>query len=276
VYPWLDENNFEGARSGWQTRTLERPKAYNLDYPENIQYVKDPFLVTFDEVEEKGQSAANALVYLINAQLIRRETNRIALSIPRTQDIQLIVKIFSDHFFYPYAGSRGGSRLPVLAIYAIYKVLMAQTSRFDGMTLKPLEEHSAADAQTGALGDIEIQRDNGEIFEAIEIKHNMQLSSLMIRDVATKIMNKAVDRYYILTTHSACEPSLELADQIGRIKALYNCQLIGNGVIPSIKYYLRMLSDPSAVFPAYVELLAEDGSVDHEHRASWNTLSTQG
>lgn len=30
VYPWLRDNDFDGAKSGWQTRTFERPKPYTL------------------------------------------------------------------------------------------------------------------------------------------------------------------------------------------------------------------------------------------------------
>jgi DNA (cytosine-5)-methyltransferase 1 len=64
VYPWISRNRFEGAKSGWQTRTLERPKPYKLDYDENIAYVKSDFLAVFDEIEENGQIAVDALTYL--------------------------------------------------------------------------------------------------------------------------------------------------------------------------------------------------------------------
>src|SRR5438132_786576 len=41
VVPWLINKNFQTSKSGWQTRTFERPRPYLLKYPENIAYVKD-------------------------------------------------------------------------------------------------------------------------------------------------------------------------------------------------------------------------------------------
>jgi DNA (cytosine-5)-methyltransferase 1 len=277
IYPWLSEHTFEGAKSGWQTRTFERPKPYMLTYDENIGDIKSSFLCTFDEIEVHNQSAEVALTYLIHLQLILRESKKIVLSIPRTKDILLIVKVLKDHFFHPYKASKGASRLPVLALYAIYSVLIEQLDRYKGMELKTLEEHSAADSQTGAIGDIEvILSGTDEVFEAIEVKHDIPLSERIINDATKKIMDKSVDRYYVLTTHATCEPDDELNQKIAKIKQLYNCQFIANGVIPSLKYYLRLLSDPSLVLPRYVELLASDKSIKHEHRQIWNELSISG
>jgi DNA (cytosine-5)-methyltransferase 1 len=90
----------------------------------------------------------------------------------------------------------------VLAFYAIYQVMIGELERFKGKELKSLEEHSAADSQTGATGDIEvIISETGEVFEALEIKHSIQPNIGIIQDVRRKIMAKAVDRYYVLTTH---------------------------------------------------------------------------
>lgn len=273
VYPWLSIQTFEGAKSGWQTRTFERPKPYMLTYDENIGDIKDSFLNVFDQIEEFNELGENALAYLIYLQLVHRESKRVTLALPRTEDILLITSLFKEHFFHTYKASKGASRLPVLALYAVYTVLMNQLERYQGMELKPLEEHSAADSQTGAVGDIEVVYSNTkEVFEAVEVKHNIPLSDGIIRAAARKIMDKNVDRYYILTTHPICEPDDLLIAEITRVKTVYDCQLIANGVIPSLKYYLRLLSDPSLVFPVYIELLNSDKSIKHEHREVWNKL----
>lgn len=274
IYPWLDEKRFDGAKSGWQTRTLERPKPYKLDYDENIGDIKDAFLNVFDELEEKGASASDALQYILLLQIKNRENKKIILSVPRTQDIQLIVQVFRKHFFHEYKASRGASRLPVLALYAIYSVMKEQVARYEGTDLRALEAHSAADSQTGAVGDIEIYRiSDNSVFEALEIKHDIPLSEKVVRDVITKLMSKSIDRYYILTTNANCEPDEKLQIMISNAKQLYDCQIIANGVMPSIKYYLRLLRDPSAVFKKYVELLYEDKALGHEHRKVWNDIS---
>ena len=126
------------------------------------------------------------------------------------------------------------------------------------------------------MGDIEvINSETKDVYEAVEIKHNIAINERIIQDAATKIMDKVVDRYYILTTHSICEPDDILSQKILQIKSLYNCQIIANGVVPSIRYYLRLLSDPSAVFQEYILLLETDKAVKHEHREVWNKIAIQ-
>jgi DNA (cytosine-5)-methyltransferase 1 len=275
IYPWLNRNRFDGAKSGWQTRTLERPKPYKLNYDENIAHVKNEFLAIFDEIEEKSQSAFDALVYLIYKQIIRREEVKIALSIPKTKDIGMIVELFRSHFFRPYKGSKGASRLPVLALHAIYTVMVPQLRRYSGKTVLKLHAHSAADSQTGSVGDIEISTEvDGKIFEAVEVKHSLIIDEPIAIGVQTKVMDKFIDRYYILTTHSNCEPDEAAKKIIQNIKSVYNCQVIANGVIPTIRYYFRLLDDPSVVFLEYVKLLQDDKSISHEHRITWNDVVT--
>jgi DNA (cytosine-5)-methyltransferase 1 len=276
IYPWINDHNFVGAQSGWQTRTLERPKPYMMDYEENIGHVKMPFLTCFDQMEEHGQSGEDGLAYILYHQLILRKGHAIVLSVPRTKDIQVIVSVFQKHFFAQYKGkaTHGASRLPVLALYAIYTLMIDEFVRFTGMRLKPLEEHSAADAQTGAIGDIEVVSvTTGEVFEAVEVKHNIVINDVIIQGVRQKIMATNVDRYYILTTHRDCDPKADLAKTISEIELLYACQVIANGVLPTLKYYLRILRDPSKVFEVYTRLLRNDKAISHEHRKSWNEIA---
>lgn len=203
-----------------------------------------------------------------------REASKVVLAIPKIQDVLQITKLFETHFFYKYKDSKGASRLPVLALYAIYTVLLEELSRFNGKTLKPLEAHSAADAQTGAIGDIEVVDAEGVAFEAIEVKHGLPITAAMVDSAKQKIRGSQVDRYYILTTHSQHEPDADVLKEVENVKKLLGCQLIANGVIPSIKYYLRMLTNPGAVLPAYVKKLAEDEAVGFEHRDVWNKIAT--
>lgn len=273
VYPWISRNRFEGAQSGWQTRTLERPKPYTMSYDENIAHVKTEFLAVFDEVEEYGQPAFDALTYLVYKQVVRREEVRITLSIPKTQDIATIVELFKLHFFQSYKGSRGASRLPVLALHAIYTVMVPELRRYAGKLVVALNEHSAADSQTGSIGDIEISNGvGGGIFEAVEVKYELPITESIAANVQLKVMDKAISRYYILTTNQNCEPDDGAKKIIEKIRAVYDCQVIANGVMPTIRYYLRLLDNPSAVFPVYVELLRRDKAIAHEHRTAWNNV----
>ena len=274
IYNWMESHEFHGAKSGWQTRTFERPKPYMLDYDENIGVCKTHFLSVYDQLEEHAQDPLLSLTYILWRRIQLRESSKIELAKPKISDVQLITKLFENHFFYSYKDAKGGSRLPVLALFAIYSVLINELSRYKGKILKPLEAHSAADSQTGAIGDIEIVNQDGTAFEAVEVKHDIQISSAIVNSAKQKIRGKEVDRYYILTTHHQHEPTKEILEEVEEVKRLLGCQLIVNGVIPTIKYYLRLLVNPGAVIKEYTTVLEKDSTVGFEHRDVWNKLAT--
>lgn len=85
IYHWMEKHEFHGAKSGWQTRTFERPKPYFLDYDENIGAIKESFLTTYDQVETKDQDAKLALAFLLLRRIELREKTKISLAIPRIQ-----------------------------------------------------------------------------------------------------------------------------------------------------------------------------------------------
>lgn len=272
IYPWLAAKRFDGAKSGWQTRTFERPKPYILSYDENIGDIKEAFLTIYDELEEQHQPAEAALRYLLWLQIEVREKKNIDLALPSTDDVMLITSFFEQHFFRRYAG-KGASRLPVLALHSLYQIMVEELLRFKGMRLAELQPHSAADSQTGSLGDIEVVDTAGVTFEVVEVKHNLEITPAIFQTVREKVMTKKVNRYYVLTTHKNCNPD-GFKREITDIQQLFSCQVIVNGVIPSLRYYLRMLSKPSHVFPGYIRLLQRDASVTHEHREAWNNIIT--
>lgn len=271
VYPWLREQNFDYAKSGWQTRTFERPKPYMLNYDENIGAIKVPFLTCYDCIEEKRQSAHDGLTYLFLLQMRKRDNKRVELVEPQIDDIALICSFFEQHFSHQYK-ARGTSRLPVLAIFALYKVVIPELKRFSGFELKNLELHSAADSQTGAVGDIELADEKGDVFEAVEIKHNIPLSVELINDTAAKLVKRNISRFYILTTSSSCTPNEEMNKRIKEMRDRTGCQIIANGVLPTIRYYLRLVENPSSIFAPYLELVRSDKGLSHEHREHWNKI----
>jgi DNA (cytosine-5)-methyltransferase 1 len=107
--------------------------------------------------------------------------------------------------------------------------------------LQPLQRHSAADTQTGAIGDVEIAREDGSIFEDIEVKHNIQINDMLIRDA-------------------------EMLTQLKEVRAKTECQIIVNGIISSLQYYLRLLTEPKMIIPIYTDLLVTEQAIDNEHR----------
>ena len=274
IYMWMTAQEFSCAKSGWQTRTFERPKPYMLDYDENIGTIKNPFLTCYDQIETYNQSALFSLAFLFWRRMQLREATKIVLAAPKISDVIQITNLFEAHFFYKYKDSKGASRLPVLALYSIYDVLIGELTRYSNKCLKPLESHSAADTQTGAIGDIEVVNEDRTVFEAVEIKHGLQVTKAMVETAKQKIRGSQVDRYYILTTHNQHDPEAEVQKEVDVVKQLLGCQLIVNGVIPTIKYYLRLLTNPGAVLLVYAKVLADDEAIGFEHRDIWNKIAT--
>ena len=275
VAPWLKNQDFVTSNSGWQTRTFERPRPYTLDYPENIGAIKEEFLHILDAVQSGNISLSReALEYLIFKQIAFRESQKIQLTIPSINSIQTIISFFEKHFFASYS-RKGASRLPVLAIYAVYSCVMAEMDRYEGgYHLAPLQAHESADARTGAIGDIQIFDAEDRIFEAFEIKHEITIDKEIIRTVYDKFRSfPSLQRCYILTTAAVCggQDADSLAI-IQRIRNSHGSEVIVNGVLPTIKYFLRLLKNPSSIFPIYIDLLAKDRSVSYEHRQKWNEV----
>lgn len=275
ITPFLTRNKFPHmAESGWLTRSLEQKVPYNLDFPGAItpSVLKVAFLQILNEVEKNGADCEMILDYIFQGLIIRREQNEFDLAKPQNLSIAEIMSLLSSHFNYRYK-SAGASRLPVLALYAIYQALILQLKRYDGKILLPLECHTSADVRSGRLGDIDIVDAEENAFESVEVKFDRQITHNMVEVAKEKIVSTTVNRYYILSTLGIAEEDKEIiVSDIQQIKNTHGCQLVINGVMPTIKYYLRLLED-SAVFVAnYAKLLKTDSALKSEHKLTWNLL----
>ena len=98
-------------------------------------------------------------------QDIRRHQSSIAT--PQNLTIDSIVELLKKHFCGKYH-SAGASRLPVLALYAIYEVITKQISRYADKQLLPIESHTSADARSGRHGDIDVVNEDGTAFDNLQ------------------------------------------------------------------------------------------------------------
>ena len=192
----------------------------------------------------------------------------------------MIVDVFDTHFHAVYVG-KGASRLPVLAIYATYQEICKELERYRGKTLRELHDQAAADEHTQARGDFEVMHDDVQdplhsMFEAGEIKHQIPITEQIIEEAVRKMMPRKLDRYYILTTAVPCTPSDAVQQKIRDLRLRFKTQIIVDGVLPTIRYYLRSLQNPSVVLENYVALLKGDRAITHEHRVKWNDINLKG
>jgi len=273
--PFMKEKQFPAmAESGWLTRSLEQNRTYDFDYPGKITpaKIKTAFLQIFDNIETHRKKPRRYICYLFQLLIILREKKEITLAKPSGITIDTLLGFLEHHFTHTYSMS-GGARLPVLAVYSVYECMVAEMHRFSDKTLLPLKEHTTADIRTGSIADIEIKDTEDNLFEAAEIKHGIKITEQIINDSFEKFKGHPVKRYYIFSTAGIEKDETNaMRKRIHEIRKLHGCQVIINGVMPSLKYYLRLLADPCKVVERYAENLKKDGAVKFEHKKMWNKI----
>jgi DNA (cytosine-5)-methyltransferase 1 len=276
VTPVLKELNLPAmAESGWLTRSLEQAYAFDMDFNGKITPVelKWAFLRTVATIQKGKQDAQNVIRVLLNGGIEYRENNKVEIHRINSDDAQIstILKLLEECFTTNYS-THGGSKLPVLAFYAIYSLIVPEMGRYSGATLLPLGSHTASDRTSKSAGDIEVSRDDC-ILEALEVKLDKPATAHMVRVAFEKINKFGVSRYYIL---SGLEPDPSDVDEINQlifeIEQEHGCQLIVNGLYQSLKYYLRLVSSPKAFVDTFVDLVEADKELSTIHKTTLSEL----
>ena len=264
------------AESGWLSRSLEQPYPYTLDYEGKIGNleVKKAFLNLIDRVQIHNQNPKYILVELFKKIIDIQKRNIIKIEPIKNPDILTIDKIITlldKQFSYNYHTSYG-SKLPVIAFYSIYTILINELSRYNNCLLKELGSHTASDRTSKSAGDIEIYK-NDTIFEAIEIKLDKEIDANILRIVKEKIIKYNPTRYYILSYIGIKEEEKqEIQNIINEVKEKHGCQIIINGVIPTLKYYLRLIEDLNSFFKIYSSLIQNDNELKTIHKEVFHKL----
>jgi len=180
---------------------------------------------------------------------------KVSQEITGVLNINLILNMLSEHFNQKLA-----SRLPVIAIYSIYEILMMILKRYEDKYLKDLQVHTASDKK--GFGDIEVYTMKEKPFEFVEIKHNIPIDKYLIFDIAKKTEHTDIKKYYILTTYHNVfkndDEEKEIQNFILEIKKIRNLDIIVNGIISTLKYYLRFIDDYQQFLDIYTNNLIKD------------------
>jgi DNA (cytosine-5)-methyltransferase 1 len=244
------------------------------------QSLKESFLNIFDQIENHHANPQEYLNYLIGKLIILSAQDEVVLQNANLQleklhslNISIILTMLEEHF-----SNKLSSRLPVIAIYSIYQVLIPNLKRYKNKRLIPLQVHTSSDKH--GFGDIEIYSNNDKPFEIIEVKHNIPLDKYLIFDIVKKTNESSIDRYYILTTFKAGfidnETEKNVNEFIVQIKQSKGIDIIANGIITTLKYYLRFIDDYRLFVKKYTENLIIDASNSTEvktfHIQKWNEI----
>lgn len=242
--------------------------------------LRESFLDIFEQIEEKKKKPKIYLEYIFVKliKLSESEANLYDLSENQNLEIsalniQLILEILRKHFAVKLS-----SRLPVVAIYSIYELLLPNFERYKNKKLLPLQVHTSSDKH--GFGDIEIYDAENNPFEIVEIKHNIPIDKYLIFDVVKKTRNIKISRYYILTTFqngfADVESEKAVVEYILQIKQQTNLDIIANGILTTLKYYLRFIDDCGEFIRSYTKNLITDAKNSTEvksfHLERWNEI----
>ncbi len=277
ITPTLKELNLPSmAESGWLTRSLEQPYPYTLNYDGKIsnKEVKKAFLELVDAIEVKSANPKHLLIELLRRIIIFQKENQIIISPlknPEKLTILKLIGVLNSQFSLKYK-TFGGAKLPVLAFYAIYEIIIREVIRYKDCNLKPMSSHTASDKTSKSAGDIEIFK-NDELFEVIEIKLDKQIDANIVRIAEEKIIKFNPKRYYILSYHGINKNEIQIINNIiDAVKKKHGCQIVINGVIPTLKYYFRLISDLEKFLILYTKLIQNDSELKIIHKQKWNEL----
>ncbi len=242
--------------------------------------LKKTFLNILDDIENGKHKPFDYLIAFFVALINLSKKDEQIFEIAKAQEVKkealninVILEMLAKHF-----SNKLSSRLPVIAIYSIYEVLMPLLSRYKNKKLIDLAVHTSSDKHS--FGDIEIYDESNLPFEIVEIKHNIPITKDLIFDIAKKTENTKINRYYVLTTYEEGFESVEdekgINDFILKIKIGRNIDIIANGILPTIKYYLRFIDDYKLFLETYTKNLIKDASNSTEikkfHIEGWTNI----
>ena len=256
--------------------TLEEGKKM----PFRSKILVEPFLNLMDAIQNENLKLDNWLVYIFAKLIILTKENQVVFDetietadFSDVLNINKVIGMLEQHF-----STKLSSRLPVIAIHAAYQQLFPTIKKYDDKILRPLNVHTSSDKH--GFGDVEIWNKNDTPFEMIEVKHNVPIDRNLIFDVVKKSENTTIERYYILTTYKNsflnAEEEAFINKFILKIKKERNIEVIANGIVNSLKYYLRFIEDYHQFPKTYTETLVADAQNSTEvkefHVKAWQEI----
>ncbi|MEL4895288.1 hypothetical protein [Crocosphaera sp. Alani8] len=95
----------------------------------------------------------------------------------------------------------------------------------------------------------------------------------MIRIAKDKIIKFNPRRYCIFSSANINElDSLLIEQEIKIIRDSHGCQMIINGTIPTLKYYLRLITSTEKFLDNYSKLVELDQELQVIHKIKWNEI----
>lgn len=277
VTPFLKRHGLTHcAASGMESgRNLERPIPHRLDLRTKPRGKgnREAYLGLVHAVQIDGVEPFPIMALLMALDLATKMAQTFTYESNDDLTIEEIHGAVLRH--HREAMGNGKSRLPVLALQAVYQCLTEEMARYTDAKLRtPPNRHTGNDKK-GWIGDVQVDNLDGTPFEAVEVKSGKQITGDMLRKLPDVFRGQSVDRYYILSNEETyIEPGQEgeIKTLVAQIKHETGCQVIVNGLNRSLWYYLRLVNDPSEFLTHYTDLVAHDPDVQPQHQQLWSEI----
>ena len=275
---------YANKETAFLTKATRAEILWTLDEGQRLPFrskaLVTPFLRLVDSIQNRKIKLENCLVYIFVQLINLTDKNQSVFDdtiesadFSDVLNIHTVMAMLQQHF-----ETKLSSRLPVIAIHAVYQQLFGVVKRYDNKVLRPLNVHTSSDKH--GYGDVEIWNDDDTPFEMIEVKHNIPIDRNLIFDVVKKSENTTIKRYYILTTYKDSFLNAEEEDFIQKfilkVKKQRDIEVIANGIIHSLKYYLRFIENYHDFLKTYTESLVKDAQNSTEvkefHVQEWQDI----
>jgi hypothetical protein len=196
-------------------RNLNRPLTLDLELIGRPRQIYKATLQLLDDVYQKRVSAEDLLTEIVRILLIIREEKEgririllTGLSAEETLPLssEEIINLIEQHL-----RCKNASRLPVLIVAAAYKSVGKKL----GERMSPLHRHTAADKQTGSLGDIEVCLESDDHVVTV---YEMKMKRVTIDDIDRAVQkvqsaNHRIHNYIFITTEAISDDVRSRASQ---------------------------------------------------------------
>ena len=190
---------YKTATEGALTRTFERKNAYNMDYPGEIKPLnrKLAFLRIIGRVNDEYSQHLSETILRYFLGLLK--TRKAAVDVMKVSEFvakeTVSLNTVKDILTRVFDIVTGMSASPAIVFHTMCVVV--QPFVWEGVTVSPLKHHTAADATSKAIGDVEAYK-NDTPFMSAEIKYKLTIDESIVLTFSQKTSN--VPLRFILTT----------------------------------------------------------------------------
>jgi DNA (cytosine-5)-methyltransferase 1 len=171
-----------------------------------------------------------------------------------------------------YISARKASEKPflaALAMFAVYRLMTSRVRRYQQTQVTPLNF-----CHTGGVS-LQILTKDGCCLETAYIIKGTILSLGIVKSLYQQIKQTCPQRCLVLSVHEPC-PTDSQSWFLEQFQQNSDCEVMIDGVVPSLKYYLRLLDHPEGFLTEYRQCLEAEfqrsSGIKKEHLQTWHEI----